>query len=115
MFLLRKGPYTFQNIVDVKEGMHQESVLSPFLFAVVVDVVTEFARECALCGLLYADDLVLMSETTEGLRDKFIKWKEAFENKGLKDNLEKQRQWSKASSQRMACVKVKLTNVGSAA
>ena len=28
--------------------MHQGSVLSPFLFAVVVDVVTEFAREgCA--------------------------------------------------------------------
>ena len=93
MFLLRKGPYTFQNIVEVEVGMHQESVLSPFLFAVVVDVVTEFARECALCELLYADDLVLMSETTEGFRDKFIKWKEAFENKGLKDNLEKPRQW----------------------
>ena len=29
---------------DVKVGMHQGSVLSPFPFAVVVDVVTEFAR-----------------------------------------------------------------------
>ena len=28
----------------VTVGMHQGSVLSPFLFAVVVDVVTEFAR-----------------------------------------------------------------------
>ena len=28
-------------------GMHQGSVLSPFLFAVVVDVVTEFVRGCA--------------------------------------------------------------------
>ena len=27
--------------------MHQGSVLSPFHFAVVVDVVTEFARESA--------------------------------------------------------------------
>ena len=29
---------------DVKVGMHQGSVLSPFFFAVVVDVVTEYAR-----------------------------------------------------------------------
>ena len=28
-------------------GMHQGSVLSTFLFAVVIDVVTEFARGCA--------------------------------------------------------------------
>ena len=32
---------------------------------------------------------VLMRETIEGLRNKFLKWKEAFESKGLKVNLEK--------------------------
>ena len=64
---------------EVKIGMHQGSVLSPFLFAVVVDAVTEFAREGALSELLYADDLVLMSETILGLRNKFLKWKDAFE------------------------------------
>ena len=37
-------------------GKHQGSVLSPFLFAVVVDVVTEFAREDALSELLCADE-----------------------------------------------------------
>ena len=41
-------------------GMHQGSVLSPFLFAMVVDVVTEFAREGPQSNLLYADDFVLM-------------------------------------------------------
>ena len=45
--------------------------------------------EGALRELLYADDLVLMSETIEGLRNKFLKWKEAFEIKGLKVNLGK--------------------------
>ena len=29
--------------LDVKVGIHQGSVLLPFLFAVVVDVVTEFS------------------------------------------------------------------------
>ena len=48
--------------------MHKGSMLSPF-FALVVDVVTEFARESALSDLLYADDLLLMSETIKGLRD----------------------------------------------
>ena len=47
----------------------------------VVDVVTEFAREGALGELLCADNLVLMSETIEGLRNKFLKWKEPFESK----------------------------------
>ena len=31
--------------VDVKVGMHQGSVMSPFCYAVVENVVTEFARE----------------------------------------------------------------------
>ena len=30
------------------------------IFAVVVDVVTELARDGVLCELLYADDFVLM-------------------------------------------------------
>ena len=56
---------------EVKVGIHQESVLSPFHFASVVDVVTKFAREGALSESLYANDLVLMSETVNGLSDTF--------------------------------------------
>ena len=74
---------------EVNVGMHRGSVLSPFLFAVVVYIITEFTREGALSELLYADDLVMMSETIEGLRNKFIKWKEIFESKCLKVNLGK--------------------------
>ena len=33
--------------------------------------------------MLYAVYLVLMSETMEGLKEKFWKWKEAFEGKGV--------------------------------
>ena len=37
--------------------------------------------------LLYADDLVQMSEATDGLRVEFLNWKEAFDSNGLKVNL----------------------------
>ena len=42
-----------------------------------------------LSELLHADDLVLMCETIEGLRNKFMKWNNAFECKGLKVNIGK--------------------------
>ena len=38
---------------------------------------------------LCADDLVLMSETIEGFKNKFLKWKEAFESMSLKVDLGK--------------------------
>ena len=104
--------------LEVKVGMHQGSVLSPFILAVVVDVVTEFARECALSELLYADDLVLMSETIERHGNKFLKWKDAFESKGLKAKFWKTLIFPKFSkvtaSQWMTCQKVKLIHVRSA-
>ena len=49
----------------VRVGVHQGSVLSPLIFAIVVDVVTEHAREGLLNEILYADDLVLMNESLE--------------------------------------------------
>ena len=74
---------------EVKVGVHQGSVLSPLVFVIVVDVVSESVRSGSMSDMLYVDDLVLMSETMEGLREKFWKWKEAFESKGLKVNLGK--------------------------
>ena len=51
--------------------------------------VIELTREDVLSVLLYAEDLVLTSETIEGLGNKFIKWKEAFESKCLTVNIGK--------------------------
>ena len=45
---------------EVKVGVHQASVLSPPLFAIVVDVITGNARRGVVNELLYADDLALM-------------------------------------------------------
>ena len=56
---------------ELKVGVHQGSVLSPLLFAKVVDVITENARRDVVNELLNADDLVLMSETMEDLKERF--------------------------------------------
>ena len=45
----------------------------PLVFVIVVDVVTENVTNGLMSEMLYADDLVLTSETMEGLREKF--WK----------------------------------------
>ena len=74
---------------SVAVGVHQRSVLSPLSFAIVVDVVTENAREGLMKEVLYADDLVLLSEMMEGLKKRFLQWRSALESKGLKVNLEK--------------------------
>ena len=75
--------------VSVKFGVHQGSVLSRLLFAMVIDEVTETARKCWMKQILYTDDLVLMGETMEELRENFDEWREAFESKGMRVNLGK--------------------------
>ena len=67
----------------VQVGVHQGSVLSLLIFAIVGDVVTEHAREGLLNEILYVDDLVLMSESMDDLRERFQKWRSALEGKGL--------------------------------
>ena len=73
----------------MKVSLHQGSVLSPLLFAMVIDEVTENARKGWMKQILYADDLVLMGETMEELRENFDEWIEAFETKGMRVNLGK--------------------------
>ena len=58
-----------------------------FPCAVVVGAFTELVREGVLSELLCADDLALMSEIIEGLRNKFLKWKVIIESEGLKVNV----------------------------
>ena len=52
----------------MRVGIHQGSILSLFIFAVMMDMVTEeVAKEGR--ALMYADDLVLICETKEEARD----------------------------------------------
>ena len=63
-------------------------MLSPLLFA-IVDVITENARRGVVNELLCADDLIIMREDMENLKERFWNWKDALESKGLKVNTRK--------------------------
>ena len=58
----------------VRVDIHQVSILSPLIFAVVMDVVTEkVAKEGR--AQMYQDDLVLICETKEEARQRFAAWR----------------------------------------
>ena len=64
--------------------MHHSSVLSPLLFAIVIDVVTYEIKECTLREILYADDLVFIA-----VLQKNHTCKSALECRALRVNLVK--------------------------
>ena len=49
----------------MKVGLHQGSVLSPLLFAAVMDVVSSEERSGLPSELLYADDLIIIAPRME--------------------------------------------------
>ena len=59
--------------LEVIVWMHKGSMLLLFLFVAVVDVVSQSLPDGVLSELLY-DDLVLMSQRIEGVRNKFARW-----------------------------------------
>ena len=67
-------------------GLHQGSVLSTLLFAVVMDVVSSEARSGPPSELLYVDDLILIGPTMEQLGRLVVEWRVSLLNKGLKMN-----------------------------
>ena len=66
----------------VAVGVYKRSVLSPLLFAIVMDIVTENAREDLVKEVLYADNLVLMSEMMEGLKERFLQMEKCIGEQG---------------------------------
>ena len=69
----------------VEVGVHQGSALSPFMFATVMDHLTEEVKREAPWNMLFADDMVLINETREGTEEE-LWWREALESRGLKVN-----------------------------
>ena len=64
--------------------MHQESALSPFLFAVIMDRLTDEVRREPPWTMLFADDIVICEETREEVEWKLESWRYALEVREMK-------------------------------
>ena len=68
----------------VKVGLHQGSPLIPFLFAVIMDKLTEKARREPPWTMLFADDIVIFEETREEVKRRLEYWRYALERREMK-------------------------------
>ncbi|KAK3544414.1 hypothetical protein QTP86_011154 [Hemibagrus guttatus] len=68
----------------VEVGLHQGSALSPFLFAIVMDQLSEEVRQESPWTMMFADDIVICSESREQVEESLERWRFALERRGMK-------------------------------
>ncbi|KAK3574373.1 hypothetical protein QTP86_006145 [Hemibagrus guttatus] len=69
---------------NVEVGLHQGSALSPFLFAIVRDQLSEEVRQESPWTMMFADDIVICSESREQVEENLERWRFALERRGMK-------------------------------
>ena len=70
----RKIRWKLTDEFSIRVGLHQGSVLSPLLFAVVMDMIAKEVDCCLPWNVLYAAVLVVMAESQEALV-RILMWK----------------------------------------
>jgi len=70
--------------IKIEVGLHQGSALSPLLFIIIMDVVTEAIDEETPWAMLFADNLVLCDSNKDSLEQRLDVWREKMESVGLK-------------------------------
>jgi len=68
--------------------MHQGSALSSLLFVIVMEALSREFRVALSWELLYADDLVVITETEDDLIKRLNEWKDFLENRGMRVNMD---------------------------
>ena len=77
----------FNKRFEVTVGIHQSSVLSLLLFAIVMEALS---HDCCIgCPwqLLYGDDIVIMGDNLEDLQIQLHSWRTSLDNQGLRVNV----------------------------
>ncbi|KAK3548096.1 hypothetical protein QTP70_004523 [Hemibagrus guttatus] len=73
-----------QTNFKVEVGRHQGSALSPVLFAIVMDQLSEEVRQESPWTMMFADDIVICSESREQVEEILERWRFALERRGMK-------------------------------
>ncbi|KAK3522813.1 hypothetical protein QTP86_002563, partial [Hemibagrus guttatus] len=69
---------------NVEVGLHQGSALSPFLFAIVMDQLSEEVRQESPWTMMFADDIVICIESRGQVEENLERWRFALERRGMK-------------------------------
>ena len=73
---------------EIRVGLQEGSALSPLLFIIVIDVITDSIRDPRAWEMLFADDLGIVQDTEGKLQEQVVCWQRSLESKGLKVNVE---------------------------
>ena len=65
-------------------GLYQGSALTPFLFTIVTDELTREIQDDVPWCMLFADDIVLIDESRDGLNRKLENWRHTLEYRGFR-------------------------------
>ena len=74
---------------EVGIGLHQGSALSPFLFIMLVDTISQDVRNDLPWELQYADDLAIIDVTSTDTQNRLESWQKVLTDNGLKINVAK--------------------------
>ena len=64
--------------------LHQGSSLSPYLFAMIMDVLAHGIKDLSLWCMLYADDIVLCGTRREVVEKKLQEWRRAIDRRAAR-------------------------------
>ena len=74
---------------EVGIGLHQGSALSPFLFIMLVDTISQDVRTELPWELMYADDLAIIDITSTDTQNRLESWQKVLTGNGLQINVAK--------------------------
>ena len=72
------------NSFEVEVGLHQGSALSPYLFLLLMDVLTQDVRKDVPGSMMFADDIALCGDDETDMTEYLETWRNALEERGMR-------------------------------